>query len=143
MTVENSSSSSKARSYNRVFVPVGQVLVSRDLICKVVDAFYTKIRGDEVLGPFFEAKLHGQWQPHLEKMNDFWTNVIHGATLYKGDPVQAHIQVGSIEPQHFSRWLEVFEVTLKEQCASEEQVNAFLQPAKRMATALISRIESA
>lgn len=143
MILDNSSSNSKPRSYNRVFVPIGQVVVSRELICKVVDAFYTKIEGDEVLGPIFESKVHGQWQPHLEKMYDFWTNVIHGATLYKGDPVQAHVRVGSIEQRHFSRWLEVFEVTLHEQCASEEQVNAFLQPAKRMATALISRIESA
>lgn len=129
--------------YNRVFIPVGQVVVSRELICKVVDAFYIKVQGDDVLGSIFESKLHGQWQPHLEKMYDFWTNVIHGATLYSGDPIKAHMQVGSIEPQHFSRWIELFEETLKEECAGDEQINAFLAPAKRMAIALNSRIESA
>lgn len=129
--------------YNRVFIAVGKVVVSRELICRVVDAFYTKVRGDDVLGPIFESKLHGQWQPHLEKMYDFWTNVIHGSSLYSGDPIKAHMQVGSIEPQHFSRWISLFEETLKEECASEEQLNAFLAPAQRMATAMISHIESA
>ena len=128
--------------YNRVFIPVGQVVVSRELICQVVDAFYIKVQGDDVLGPIFESKLHGQWQPHLEKMYDFWTNVIHGSSLYSGDPIKAHVQVGSIEPQHFSLWISLFEDTLKEECASEEQISAFLAPAQRMATALISRIES-
>lgn len=126
--------------YSRVFIAVGKVVVSRELICKVVDGFYTKVRDDDVLGPIFESKLYGQWQPHLEKMYDFWTNVIHGATLYSGDPIKAHMQVGSIEPQHFSRWLSLFEDTLREECADDEQINAFLAPAERMATAMISRI---
>ena len=113
--------------------------VDRKLICAVVDSFYSNIQKDTVLGPVFESRLHGEWAPHLEKMYDFWTTVIEGKMAYSGDPVRAHMEVKSIELEHFELWIELFEKTLEDVCDNEEQIEVFLGPAKRMARALSSR----
>lgn len=116
--------------------------VDRKLICAVVDSFYSSIQKDDVLGPVFESQLHGDWAPHLEKMYDFWTTVIEGKMAYSGDPVRAHMEVKEIKREHFDLWLELFDKTLQDVCDTEEQIDVFLGPAKRMARVLIARIES-
>ena len=43
-------------------------------IAGLVDQFYGRARLDPRLGPIFEAHVHGDWGPHLDKMKGFWRN---------------------------------------------------------------------
>ena len=134
-------------SYEYVYVTISsdhphRLGVNHELIREIVDAFYEKVRDDRNLGPVFESKLDGHWPAHLRKMYDFWSTVIFGEMRYSGDPVKAHVEVAAIVPEHFEPWLELFEQTLKERCRSQEQIDLFLLPAKRMARVFATRINA-
>ena len=76
----------------------------------LVFTFYDRVRQDEDLGPVFDGTLEGRWEPHLEKMCDFWSGVLLATGRFRGDPVRAHMDVSGIRPAHFERWLELFEI---------------------------------
>lgn len=114
--------------------------VDRGLIKKIVDRFYQLVAEDEELGPVFDRRLHGSWDAHLEKMYDFWANVVLGEQVYSGNPMRAHVLVKEIEPEHFTRWLHLFDKTLNEVCEQGSQNAAFAVPAERMAEALVRQI---
>lgn len=89
----------------------------REEIQEMVDLFYTRIREDEALGFIFDDTMHVNWQEHLPKMYDFWETVLFGTISYKGNPMAAHIRVDQqipLQPEHFSRWVELFNQTIDE-----------------------------
>ena len=88
-----------------------QVRISEEEIRRMVTTFYTNVRQDDLLGHIFEYRFQGQWAPHLDRMCDFWSGVLHASGRYHGNPRQAHagLMVGS---EHFDRWLELFAETL-------------------------------
>lgn len=90
----------------------------------LVYRFYERVREDALLGPVFERAIGSEdasWEPHLQTMTDFWHTVMLHKVAYKGNPVVRHMAVDGIEPQHFARWMELFEevaVELYEEPAS-------------------------
>ena len=78
-------------------------------ICRLVDAFYVKVRGDSALGPIFARAIPGDWQPHLEKMYAFWSSVMLTSGRYKGNPVIKHLALPGMTPELFTRWLMLFD----------------------------------
>ena len=88
--------------------------ITEPQIRSLVHAFYERVRGDEVLGPVFESRLAGRWEPHLAKMCDFWSSVLLATGRFRGNPVQAHRTIPGISPQHFDRWIELFDSTASE-----------------------------
>jgi hemoglobin len=44
----------------------------------LVDSFYEKVRGDNVLGKIFNDAIGDHWPEHLEKMYAFWQTVFTG-----------------------------------------------------------------
>lgn len=85
-----------------------QVLTREDLFF-IVNTFYKEVRKDEVLGPMFNTTI-SDWEQHLEKITDFWSNQIFDTRVYKGHPMQAHVEFDkkmhySITPTHFGTWL--------------------------------------
>lgn len=56
-------------------MPLSHALVDRGFIGALVRDFYDRVRSDTRLGPIFAAEIHGDWEPHLEKMTDFWCSV--------------------------------------------------------------------
>ena len=54
----------------------------------LVDAFYTKVKGDDLLGPVFASRIpnDSDWPKHLEKMYRFWTMVLFTEPVYRGNP---------------------------------------------------------
>ena len=101
----------------------------------LVDVFYTRVRADEVLGPIFEAALHGQWDRHLPKMYDFWSSVMNTTGRYKGNPMGAHMKLPPFPPELFERWLALFEETAHTLC-SRELADQFTVKARRIAESL-------
>ena len=59
--------------------------ITEAMIRQLVDAFYTKVRADAVLGPVFEAKIDN-WDQHLAKLTDFWSSIVLMSGRYKGRP---------------------------------------------------------
>ena len=83
-------------------------------IARLVEGFYRRVRQDARLGPVFENRIghtDAEWQPHLEKIEAFWANVMLGARSYRGNPMQAHMAVPGIQPSDFGIWLDLFEET--------------------------------
>lgn len=83
-------------------------------LAALVHRFYGKIRADAVLGPIFAARIT-DWEPHLDRMVDFWSSVALMTGRYHGAPVPAHQGLG-IDWTHFERWLALFRETAAEVC---------------------------
>lgn len=108
--------------------------LSEDLVERLVDTFYNRIREDEVLGPIFEERLAGRWDRHLEAMVEFWSSVVLLTGRYRGRPHEAHRPLG-LTTEHFSRWLALFEATVSELCAGPAAA-MFIGRAHRIADSL-------
>jgi hemoglobin len=85
--------------------------ITEQEIRELVYAFYGRVREDACLGPVFEGRLEGRWEPHLEKMCDFWSSVLLATGRFSGNPVEAHLRVPGISSEHFDRWIELFHRT--------------------------------
>ena len=110
--------------------------VTETTIKLLVDAFYTRVRRDPVLGPIFSCAItHDAWSAHLEKMYSFWSSVMLTSGRYKGDPVSTHRNVVGVEPQMFSNWLGLFEATAAELFVAEI-ADQFALKARRIAESL-------
>ncbi len=90
---------------------VPAVEISPGEIATLVDRFYSAIRQQERLGPLFEDRLAGKWDPHLEKMNQFWRSVLLHSGEYSGQPVVKHNGLPDLQEDDFRLWLELFEQT--------------------------------
>jgi hemoglobin len=77
-----------------------------------VRSFYAKAQNDALLAPVFAASI-GDWEHHLERIQDFWSRHLLGTARYDGHPFAPHMQL-PVEPEHFARWLELFEETARE-----------------------------
>ena len=79
-----------------------------------VDAFYSKVRKDMLIGPVFAAKIpDDNWGPHLERMYSFWNTVLFAHRDYRGNPFSKHASL-PIQKQHFERWISLLNETIDE-----------------------------
>lgn len=99
--------------------------VTEEEIVSLIDAFYTKVRKDAVLGPVFARAIAADaWPVHLAKMYDFWSGVMLRTGRYRGNPLAVHMRVEGLEESMFARWLALFRATAAEKL-SPEQAEAF------------------
>lgn len=68
--------------------------------------FYADVRQHQEIGPIFDAQIK-DWPVHLEKIADFWSNVLGGPVRYAGPMPQRHFPLGLGE-QHFAAWLDLW-----------------------------------
>lgn len=87
--------------------------ITADYIASFVDAFYARIRTDELLGPIFAERIT-DWSQHLDRMNRFWRSILHNSGEFSGNPMLKHIAIPGLEERHFAHWLELFYVTLRD-----------------------------
>jgi hemoglobin len=100
-----------------VSVSVRPDLASRSEIIRLVDAFYDRVREDDLLGPIFNDVARVDWTAHLPRMYDFWESVLFGEAVFKGNPLAVHIGLADRTPLtsvHFERWLAIFGATVDE-----------------------------
>lgn len=83
---------------------------SLDDIRLLVDTFYEKVRGDEILGPVFNEKIN-DWPSHLDKMYSFWQSILLNQFTYSGAPFPKHASL-PVGQEHFQRWLTLFYETV-------------------------------
>ena len=92
--------------------PVG---VTETMIGEVVDAFYARVRRDEMLGPIFNGAVD-DWPEHLARLKDFWSSVLLMTGRFKGQPMVVHAALPNIGRAHFDHWLSLFAETVDELC---------------------------
>jgi len=103
------------------------------MIERLVQAFYARVRQDPLIGPVFAARIT-DWGPHLAPMCAFWSSVALMSGRYHGQPMQAHLPL-PIDARHFDRWLALFEMTAREQCAPHAAEH-FVKLARRVGESL-------
>ena len=86
-------------------------ITSLDDIKLFVDAFYTQVQQDQLIGPIFNSVIQDRWPVHLEKMYGFWQTVLLNERAYSGSPFPPHVKL-PLEKQHFDRWLKLFNSTI-------------------------------
>ena len=86
--------------------------LDEERLSEVVHAFYARVRGDDEIGPLFNAAVE-DWDEHLDRLTRFWSSVMLTSGRYKGNPMAAHRRhAGAIAPAMFDRWLALWaEVT--------------------------------
>ena len=89
----------------------------------LVDAFYDKVRADELIGPIFDSVASFDWEAHLPAMYRFWETLLLGAGTYQGAPFPKHA-VLPIQQAHFERWLSLFMATVSENFAGPKSEEA-------------------
>ena len=91
--------------------------INRENIEIMVNIFYQKVLKDEVVGPFFIAKLgddmkNDYWQPHIELLVNFWSSMILHDASYDGNPMRPHFYLGELTHDVFKQWLKLFAETV-------------------------------
>ena len=81
--------------------------VDRAFIGRLVREFYGRVRRNDRLGPIFAAHIGETWEPHLEKMTDFWCAVMFKNGAYSGRPVPAHLKLKQVQEEDFDIWLDI------------------------------------
>jgi hemoglobin len=120
---------------------------SRENVHLLVSTFYSKIRKDAFLGPFFNRVIK-DWDAHIETLTTFWeTSLFTTKKLkkkYYGNPLTVHIKVDqennqSITQEHFGNWLNLWYETIDELFEGEYALKA-KQKARKMSTFLYLNI---
>lgn len=113
--------------------------VDADYIDHFVEAFYGKIRDDDLLGPIFAARI-ADWPAHLARMKAFWRSVLHNSGEFAGNPVLKHLAIPGLDLAHFSHWLDLFYATLREAEGHPEATTLVGGRARMIADSLLTAI---
>ena len=92
-------------------------IINEEDIRKLVDAFYNKVKFNAHLNPIFTDVAKVEWEHHLPKMYNFWTTVLLGKPVYKGNPMSKHVDINfrvKLTPDLFNEWLTLFYQTVDE-----------------------------
>jgi hemoglobin len=93
--------------------------LDEETLAHLVALFYGRVRQDHELGPIFNDAI-GDWPAHLSKLTDFWHSVMLTSGRFKGNPMMKHlIHKARIKPEHFGRWLALWEEATNETMAPE------------------------
>lgn len=109
--------------------------ITRENVRELVDEFYRLVRADQQLGPIFQKALGDDWTPHLAKLAEFWSTIVLGTRSFHGNVYGTHMQLDGIEPQHFQRWLGLFQQTAT-RLFEPAQADQFITMARRVASSL-------
>ena len=81
----------------------------------LMEAFYSKMLTDEVVGYIFTDVAQLDLKSHLPSLTNFWENMLLSGNGYKKDVMNIHIQLNQkekLKPEHFERWLKLLSETV-------------------------------
>lgn len=84
-------------------------------VATLVDAFYDKVKKDNVIGHIFNTIIGDNWSHHLPVMYRFWDSVLLSKPGYTGNAVKKHIDIDKrvpLQKEHFERWLQLWSETV-------------------------------
>ena len=117
-------------------------LNSREEIEILVNAFYERVRSDDLLGFIFDRVAQTNWETHLPKMYAFWETVMFRSGGFTGNPLAAHaklIPLTNMGREQFDRWLTLFRSTVDALFVGEH-ADHIKRCAEDMANVIHSRI---
>lgn len=114
--------------------------IDEALVDRVVERFYTRVRGDDLLGPIFAERIT-DWPVHLGRMKQFWRSVLLGTAEFSGNPMVRHQAIPGLEERHFVHWLDLFYQTLRNECPQSAGVAEYAARARMIAESLLIGIE--
>jgi hemoglobin len=94
-----------------------KLLDNRGAIELLINAFYSKVKQDELLGPIFNDAQNFSWETHIPVMIDFWETLLLGTDSYRGNAMRKHMDLHRRSPlttEHFDQWKKLFYETLEE-----------------------------
>lgn len=133
------------RSVRQELIIVGSVphdLSSRADVERLVIEFYRRAYADPLIGPIFTDIAKMDLEAHLPIMCDFWETVLFRAGVYRRNALQVHRDLHALSPllpEHFERWLLLWNGTVDELFAGEKAELAKLQ-AERVAASIGRRL---
>jgi hemoglobin len=86
-----------------------------DDIKTLIDAFYEKVKRDDLIGYIFQDVAKVDWAHHLPRMYAFWQFLLLGKDTYQGNPMEVHLKLSekvTLTSEHFGRWLSLFHETI-------------------------------
>lgn len=86
----------------------------------LVNHFYSKIRQDDLLQPYFE---HLNWSEHLPRMEKFWRFALLDESGYITNVTEIHLSM-KLNKSLFDRWIELFNATVDENFKGENAEKA-------------------
>jgi len=107
--------------------------IDDEMIERLVRTFYGAIRNDDLVGPVFSERI-SDWEPHMQRMCEFWSSVALMSGRYHGRPMQKHVPL-PVDSVHFDRWLQLFERTALEVCPPVAATH-FIERARLIAQSL-------
>ena len=112
-----------------------------------VDAFYNKVRRDEILSVIFDHVAGVDWGNHLPQMYQFWETILLHREGYRGNPIETHVQLDAdmrfdhgigLAAIDFDRWLALFCDTIDQRFEGRRA-----EMAKRGATRMADHMQRA
>ncbi|CAL1521628.1 group III truncated hemoglobin [Chitinophaga sp. MM2321] len=100
-----------------------QEITDRNDIALLVNSFYDKVKGDDLIGYIFNDIAKVDWAHHLPIMYDFWENLLLDTGSYGRNAMNPHFALNkkiALEPALFDRWLQLFEATVAEHFTGEK-----------------------
>lgn len=108
-------------------------VLTRVDITKLVTTFYAGVRRDSLLAPIFATKIgEGDWPAHESHITEFWCSIFLKSGTFEGNPMRKHFELMGLTPEHFIRWLGLFEKTADAQL-TPVQAKAVQAMAERIA----------
>ena len=90
--------------------------ITNESIAKLMESFYEAIREDKSgLGEIFNNKIgtsEEAWDAHKAKIGEFWNGMLIGEGNFRGNPMQAHMNLDPFPPEYFDNWLNLFKKSL-------------------------------
>lgn len=119
-----------------------QDLKDRSDVDELVAAFYTEVFADPLIGSIFTEVAKVDPVRHLPIMGDFWETVLFGTGVYRRNALQVHKVLHArtpLAPEHFARWLELWNRAVRERFAGVKADLALVQ-AERIAGSIQRRL---
>ena len=115
---------------DRTALNEGHPSLTEENIARLVATFYGRAREDDLIGPIFNTHVK-DWDHHLAQISDFWSSMLLKTGRYNGRLMRPHL-VLPLKPEHFDRWLLLFEQTARE-IFDGDVAEAFIIRARRIA----------
>lgn len=101
-----------------------QDIKTREDLEYLLDEFYRIAPNDAEIGHHFDGL---DLESHLPVIVDFWEKVLFGKPVYFNNPLVVHQKLHEkfpLKPEHFRRWVEIFNATVDALFAGEMAENA-------------------
>jgi hemoglobin len=117
---------------------------TREDVEMLVNTFYSKVRGNAVIGYIFNDVAKVDWEHHLPKMYSFWAGLLLGERGFTGNPMQRHIELSkqtTMSEVEFAEWLLLFNQTTDELFEGEKADEAKIRGAN-IARLMLHKIQT-